>query len=500
MKARDRAGKALILALFCVSLASCGGGGGDQLSPSILQAQTNDPQVRAFYETRQWRAAWDGDNEKALMRIIGGAMTHGLKPSLFLKEGTLPQDESAREAVLTQAALRYASALSRGYSDPTKLGRTYTLQQAKADVVAGLVQALEGGDLESWFASLPPQTDEYRALSNAHQQLVQQTARGAAAPIPAGKPINPGQGDPRVPAIASLLSAMGYLPAPEAAPQRYDQPLVTAVQAFQSDNGAKPDGVIGGETLAALNEGPAARARQLAVAMERLRWLQREPPATRIDVNTAAALLHYYRGGRLVDQRRVVVGEPGWETPQLQSPMFQLVANPMWRVPDSILEDELSKKSGAYLAANGFEWRDGRLVQRSGDKNALGRVKFDLKNKQSIYLHDTPAKPLFAENERHRSHGCIRVHNALQFAAMLASENGVLEEFEEGLSSGEEDYFKLQREIPVRLLYHTAFWDGSRVQYRPDVYGWDDDVAAAIGLIRGRPRKPHQHRAADVGP
>ncbi len=500
MKASSRAGKALILALFCVSLAACDRGGGDEVSPSFLKSEVSDRQQRAFYEARQWQPAWDEKNETALTAIIGEAMAHGLKPSLFLKEEALPKDKAAREVALTGTALRYADALARGYSDPGKLGRTYTIPRAKADVAAGLAQALQGEDLKSWFASLAPQTDEYRALSRAHQQAFQQTAKAQATPIPSGRLIKPRQSDRRLPAIAAVLSSTGYLPEQPEPPQRYDPALVAAVKAFQADNGMKPDGVIGGQTVTALNAGPAARARQLAVAMERLRWLERNPPATRIDVNTAAAFLDYYRGGRLVDQRRVVVGEPGWETPQLKSNLFQLVANPMWRVPDSILEDELSKKSGAYLARNGFEWRNGRLVQRSGEKNALGLVKFDLDNKKAIYLHDTPAKALFAEDERHRSHGCIRVHNALQFAAMIASESGVIDKFEQALFEGDEDYVKLKANIPVRLLYRTAFWDGSRIQFRPDVYGWDDDVAAAIGLVRAPPRRARRHQPGDVGP
>ena len=137
------------------------------------------------------------------------------------------------------------------------------------------------------------------------------------------------------------------------------------------------------------------RARQIAVNLERLRWLDRNPPATRIDVNTAAAFLEYRRDGALRDRRNVVVGQPDWETPQLGSPIFQLVAHPIWRVPDSILEDELQDKSPAYLAAQGMEWRDDRLVQLPGPKNSLGQVKFDMRNDQAIYLHDTPAKALF---------------------------------------------------------------------------------------------------------
>src|SRR6185369_3999046 len=199
------------------------------------------------------------------------------------------------------------------------------------------------------------------------------------------------------------------------------------------------------------NAGAGYRARQIAVALERLRWLERTPPATRIDVNTAASFLDYWRGGAHVIQLRVINGQPDESaTPQIQSPLFQLVANPNWRVPDRILEDELSKKSAAYLAANDFTWRDGRLIQLPGDKNSLGQVKFDMRDPQQIYLHDTPFKSWFATDNRHRSHGCVRVQDAVNFAFQLASEDGVQDKFQEALEIGEETYVKLRREIPVR--------------------------------------------------
>ena len=506
MRNSTRAGKAFILALVALPLSACDGaspfGGGGQAA--IAQSSVTDPQLRAFYEARQWQAAWDRKSEKALLEVMAGAMAHGLKPSLFLKEAELPEDRSARDAALSKAALSYATALARGYVDPSKVTELYTLPRAKAEVATGLAKAVEDGDVAGWFASLPPQTDEYRALSKTYADYLRRAGASRPEDIAAGKPIDPGQRDSRVPAIAAALAAIGYAPAQQAEaapPTRYTGALVDAVKRLQGDLGLDPDGIIGADTIDALNVGPQGRARQLAIAMERLRWLQREAPATRIDVNTAAAVLNYWRDGKHIDRRNVVVGEPGWETPQLGTRMIQLVANPMWRVPDSILEDELSKKSAAYLAANGFEYRDGRLIQRSGPKNALGAVKFDLDNKHAIYLHDTPAKTLFTQPERHRSHGCIRVHNALQFAALIASQDGVLDRFRKAAAGDDEDYIKLKSEIPVRLLYHTAFWDGARVQFRPDVYGWDDLVGSALGLLRGPVRKPWEHKqGADVGP
>jgi murein L,D-transpeptidase YcbB/YkuD len=502
----SRPGKALVLALLCVAIADCGNNPAanpKRVEASALQAEIRDPQARAFYEARRWQAAWDRKSEQALVAIIHNAANNGLKPDLFLK-GPLPADANAREAALTRAALSYASALARGYADPRKISATYTLPRPAPKVAQGLAQAIEQKDLEKWFGSLPPQTDEYRALSQAHLQFLQLAGQANASPVPDGKAIKPGRRDGRIPAVTAALRASGYVPpAPpgeHAAGTRFSRPLVAAVKALQADYGMRPDGVIGPATITALNSGAAGRARQLAIAMERLRWLERDPPATRIDVNTAATMLDYWRGGQLVDRRAVVTGEPDKQTPQIQSSFEQIVANPKWRVPDSIAAKELATKGSGWLAANNFAFENGRYVQQSGPKNSLGLVKFDMQDKQQIYLHDTPAKALFGLPERHRSHGCVRVQNALQFAAMLANQDGVLPQLQKALSSGDESYVKLKTSIPVRLFYHTAFWDGSRIQFRPDVYGWDDDVAMALGLVRGGPRRPIQGPAEDIGP
>jgi L,D-transpeptidase YcbB len=497
---RSWAGKALILALLSVSISACSDGlpfGNKQADAGSLQSTITDPQARAFYQARQWKDAWDKRAEKQLLEIIGGAPSNGLKPDLFLKE-PLPKDPAAREAALTGAALRYASALARGYADPKKISAVYTIPRPNPDIAKGLADALAKNDLADWYASLPPQTEEYRALSEAHLAYLKQAAQVRLQPIAAGKPIKPGKRDARVPAIAASLQALGYLPA-TAAPQRYDHSMVTAVKELQADWRIKPDGVIGETTLDAINLGPAGFARQIAINMERLRWLERTPPTTRVDVNTAATFLDYWRDGERIDHRNVVAGEPDKQTPQLQASFAQLVANPKWRVPDSIAAKELATKGPGWLQENNFVIENGRYVQQSGDKNSLGLVKFDMNDPQQIYMHDTPAKALFGLPERHRSHGCVRVENALQFATMLTTHDDVFDKFQEAMLSGEEKWVKLKTQIPVRLLYHTAFVEDGRVQFRPDVYGWDDDVAAALGLVRGAARKAIQ-QSGDIGP
>jgi murein L,D-transpeptidase YcbB/YkuD len=260
----------------------------------------------------------------------------------------------------------------------------------------------------------------------------------------------------------------------------------------------QPTGRVGNTTIAVLNAGPTDHARQLVLNLERRRWLRREPPATRIDVNTAAAFLTYYRDGVLDWSARTVVGSANRATPSLQSAFSQLVVNPPWNVPTSIARAEILPRGAAYLRRQNMYVTGGRVVQRPGPNAALGLVKFDMQNPYAIYLHDTPSKALFARAARHRSHGCVRVENAVEFARHLAEQYGASDVFEEVLASGKTGVVPLSAIIPVRLLYHTAFVDDQgKVVYRSDPYGWDITLATALGLDRPRSTLNPEEAAPD---
>ena len=519
---------ALVALSSCNSVTEGSGDGGSglaavrpsQVDPALLRQAVTDPGARAFYEARQWQPAWDSEKAEALLQVINGSVRHGLTKDMFLAELSRNAEPAAREAALTAAALRYAEALARGVVDPKRIRDVYEVARPEFDAPAALNQALQQNDLAAWFDGLAPQDEEYRALSEAFVQAVERAGQARRAPIASGSVIRPGSSDERLPAIAAALRAEGYLAAappraqseqnekakqpqrqqpPAVAPTRYTAEMVDAVRRLQQDYGLETTGTIGEQTLAALNGGAIERAGALAVNLERRRWLVRQPPATRIDVNTAGATLAYWRDGQLANQRRVVVGQPGNETPALGSPMFRLVANPTWTVPESIQTEEIEPKGAAYMARNNMRWENGRIVQESGPKNSLGLVKFDMKNDHAIYLHDTPAKALFQQSERHHSHGCVRVDDALGFAQMIAADQGVTEDWQEAQVTGEETFVPLRREIPVRLLYHTAFVEGGRVVIREDVYGWDDEVARALGHAR-RARRAARPHIGDVGP
>jgi murein L,D-transpeptidase YcbB/YkuD len=518
--------------LLCVSLAAllatgCGEDGGSgtggsaaveprNVSPEQLKAAVSDPRVRAFYEARSWAAVWTPELAGQLTGALGEADRHAINPANYLKEakGGSPAE---REAALTLAAIDYGQALATGAVDPREIWEVYTVPMPKVDVAGGLAKAVEAGRVRQWLAGLAPADAEYRALSEAYLAYRNKAGQEARAPIPAGGKIERGDRDPRVPAIAAALRSNGYLAAAPAAPATdkgkqagpaakprpdstaYTAEMADAVRRLQADYGIKPDGVIGDGTLEALNNGAVERARILAVNLERRRWLERRPAATRIDVNTGGAFLDYWRDGAIAHRAKVVVGQPEWETPELGTPLTRLVANPPWTIPDSIAEEEILPKGAGYMAREHIAMKNGKLVQDPGPKSALGLVKFDLQNPHQIYLHDTPAKALFASEERHSSHGCARVENAVNFARLLAEHDGKLEAFDEAMATKEETMVDLSKPIPVRLLYHTAYLDGGRVVFRTDPYGWDDRLARALGLGGALRHRAPKH-VSDIGP
>ena len=469
------------------------------IAADALKAAASGDAVRSFYAKAGWHGMWSDATAAQFDKALAARGQNGLDRVDFGKPGS-DGSPAGIEVARTRIALAYASALADGIVDPAGFHDVYTIPRPKADIATGLLQALNDGDVGKYLSGLAPQDQDYQRLADAYVRFAKMQPVQSQTAVADRGTIHAGDRDPRVVDIATGLASNGYL-AQNAVPShsgdmpaRYSPALVAAIKRLQADYGIKVDGVIGSDTLAVINIGPAGKARELAVALERRRWLSRNPPATRIDVNTAAATLVYYRDGTLVDQRRVIVGQPGRETPPLRSPIYRLVANPTWTVPKSI------PVSAATIRAKNMRRVNGYLVQPPGPDNALGLVKFDMKNDQQIYLHDTSDRSLFDRSQRHLSHGCVRVEDAPGFARMIAEQEGIEAQWQEADQSGEQSFVNLPQPIPVRLLYWNAFVDrDGKVAFRTDPYGWNGAVAKALGFSDGSSRKAKAENI-DIGP
>ena len=242
----------------------------------------------------------------------------------------------------------------------------------------------------------------------------------------AGAKAKPGIEDPRVPLLRKRLKIEG-----DQDDARYDDSVIAAVKKFQQGAGLTADGMIGPATLRALNATPK-RARvvdTIIVNMDRWRWYPRELGKVYVMVNIPDYSLRIVRDQKLFWNTRIVVGKPTQATPLTTAQMKFITVNPTWNVPPSIIANEylpavrqdpgVLERMGLRMEQN----RDGtvRIYQPPGDRNALGRIRFNFPNKFLVYQHDTPDKHLFAHDKRAYSHGCMRVQDPLLYGEKLLS-------------------------------------------------------------------------------
>jgi hypothetical protein len=136
-----------------------------------------------------------------------------------------------------------------------------------------------------------------------------------------------------------------------------------------------------------------------------------------------------------------------------------------------------------------------RIWQPPGERNALGRIRFNFPNKFLVYQHDTPDKNLFAHAKRAYSHGCMRVQDPLMYGEKLLSialpKEGYTQERLRKMFGGSEVNINFPVHIPVHMTYQSAYVDDAgKLVIRDDVYGRDQRLLAVL--------KGPDRRVADI--
>ncbi len=301
--------------------------------------------------------------------------------------------------------------------------------------------------------------------------------------------------DDRVPALRERLNVLGD------GGTTYDKPLADAVKKFQQQHQIAATGTLTAATVEALNGKAPDHATDIILAnMERWRWMPHHLPDTYVIVNLPDFTLHVMHDGKQVWETRIVIGKPDMPTPIMTADMKYITINPTWNVPPSIVNREYLpalQQDPTVLDRMGLKVShnpDGsvHISQPPGDKNALGRIRFNFPNKFLVYQHDTPDKYMFAYDKRAFSHGCMRVQNPQHYAEVLLSlvrpNDGYSEDrIKKMIAEGTETDIQFPTFIPVNLTYQTAFVDDDgKLQFRDDVYGRDK---ALIAILKGDDRK-----------
>ena len=340
----------------------------------------------------------------------------------------------------------------------------------------------------------------YLRLQGALQLYLQIADEGGWTAVPEGPTIEPGDSDSRVTALARRLMVTGDFSGWHEDGQPYDGELRAAVLRFQARHGLETDALVGKNTLRALNVPVEQRIEQLRLNLERTRMVFADDPRDFLLINVPAFEATLVRNGNAVVRTRVIVGETEAETPLFRAQMQQVVINPTWTVPYSIASEELLPKiqrDPGFLARGGYDVydRDGTrvdpsqvdwaslysnnfpytLVQRPGNSNELGRIKFLFPNDHAVCMHDTPGKHLFARDSRALSHGCIRMDNPIGFTErVLEAEGWTRDDIVTQLETTDTVTVSLAEPIPVIVVYLTAMVDekGTVYFYR-DIYGRD---------------------------
>jgi L,D-transpeptidase YcbB len=356
--------------------------------------------------------------------------------------------------------------------------------------------------------------------------------RGGWPAVPADVKLAPGASGDAVVVLRRHLVITGDLPAGAEAGDIYDEPVTAAVKKFQLRHGLEPSGSISPQTIKALNVPVGERIKQLEASIERLRGMDFLFAERYVVVNIPAAFVEAVAHGTVERRYRVIVGKIDRPSPTLTAYITAVDLNPTWTVPLSITKTEIAnrvRRDPSYLSRmhmrllgahdeeispSSIDWSRSpnfTVRQDAGTWNALGNLKIDMPNPYSVYMHDTDARKLFADDYRFDSHGCTRVDNVRDLAAWVLQDNPPgwdRAAIDAGIAAGQTKIINLPHKIPVAWVYLTGWVtrDGT-VEFRDDVYKHDDrldrsalDDAAAGGFVAPVSQSAAQSASQSVPP
>ena len=509
----------------------------EYLSCLPMQAVTLDEQeisvsneelcLAAVYAANGMKPLWvsekgPGDNAEVIRRFLQNADTEGLQPGDYglnelnsLWQSRQPEKLAELDTLLTRNLIKYAHDVNQGRLAPFISKPELFAEAGDRHFKPALIikRALAAENLAAHLASLPPAHEYYRGLRDALRLYRNIAAAGGWEKVADGGTLRPGDSDARLGQVRKRLAATGETVDAVQDETLYDEPLVASIKRFQKSFGLKADGIIGPQTLAALNKSPEEIIRAIILNMTRWRWQKLAFGRRYVLVNIANYDLIAVEDGRNVLEMAVIVGKLQHQTPVFSRRVQYVDINPYWNIPPSIAANEELpelRKDPLYLvnrkvrlfsdwqengveldstaidwqATTGREMRRFKLRQDPGPWNALGRIKIVFPNEYNVYIHGTPAQELFERDRRSFSHGCIRASRPLELAEfLLAGEKQTWStaKIQEIIDQDKRMVVSLNEPVTVHITYQTVWIDNSgSIRFNNDIYGRDGRLAEIL--------------------
>jgi murein L,D-transpeptidase YcbB/YkuD len=476
-----------------------------------------------LYQLRNYKLIWsDGkqynNNARQLLNAIQQADEYGLNAfdydvkllQDFLEATSIDQTLlSKSDIVFSHAYVKLASHISKG-----KLTDSQSIFSSDDPLLITLNEATENNAIHSTIHNLQPKHSHYKNLAQAlsNYRQVEERVDYLQAPIVLTKrSYQLGDHSAEIPKLRKLLHAFGDYQHDDLSSELLDDSLMLAISKFQTRHGLDADGILGKQTVRALNIPIWERIQQLELNLARAQALPDISTGRHLLVNIPAYKLYLYDNQQLTYQSNVVVGKKKHKTPVISSQLTKIILSPYWNVPKSITYNEIIpalQRDPNYLAKNNMkllstdsnharvinpdsiDWlnfsqsnTNFRVRQEPGGRNSLGNIKFIFPNRHSVYLHDTPSRRLFALPQRAFSHGCIRLEDPFGLAETLVSNDLGLSKYDllDLSKQSKSKTVSLSEAVPIHITYMTAWADEQGiVNFRPDIYNRDSQLFASL--------------------
>jgi murein L,D-transpeptidase YcbB/YkuD len=479
--------------------------------------------LNSYYDQNNYRGIWSNEEQwkpvaDSMFEFIKNSKYYGLYPedyhfreldslrSKIMKDSLVRMDAitwTKADLMLSDAFMKTLKDLNEGRMVPDSLSIVFKSNYTDSFFINNLGKILTTVNISNLFDSVQPDNIQYLSLKEALKNFVDSMDTTKYLHIDF----------PYIDTLAFnkqlherlMQSGIGIN---DTIPD--STILSNDVKQYQTDNGLKADGKPGAGTIDFMNNNDNEKFKRIAITLDRYKQLPKIPE-TYVWVNIPGFYLQLWDDDSVVFQSKVIVGKPATQTPTLHSEISNMVIFPNWTIPESIIKKEILpalKRDPGYLLKKGYslvdfkgeevnpytvdwlKYKNGipwKIVQGSGDDNALGIFKFNFNNPYSVYLHDTNQRYLFANTNRALSHGCVRVQKWEKLAFFIARTDSIatkrghpaynIDSLKTWIFNKDRKTVMVKKRLPLLIEYFTCVAKNDKIIFYKDIYNDDESLA-----------------------